>query len=42
MDKDEIRIRIRRAQEELKTAGTIHKKDLIRHIRRLQKMLQRG
>ena len=32
-------LKIRKAKEELKTAGKIHKRDLIRYIHRLEKEL---
>ena len=35
----ELKAKIRSAKEELKTAGEIHRRDLTRHIHRLQKEL---
>ena len=34
-----LREKIRRAEEELKTAGPIHSRDLQKHIRRMKKQL---
>lgn len=35
----ELKEKIRKAQEELKTAGPIHSRDLQKHIRRMKKQL---
>ena len=40
MSREEHVARIRAAKDELKTAGAIHKKDLQRYIRRLEKELR--
>lgn len=40
MNRAEHVARIRAAKAELKTAGTIHRKDLLRYIRRLEKELK--
>ena len=40
MSREEYVDRIRAAKTELKTAGAIHKKDLQRYIRRLEKELR--
>lgn len=40
MSREELVKKIRAAKEELKTAGTIHRKDLQKHIRRMQKELR--
>ena len=40
MSREEHVAKIRAAKEELKTAGAIHKKDLMRHIKRLEKELR--
>lgn len=36
----ELKEKIRKAQEELKTAGPIHSRDLRKHIRRMQNQLR--
>ena len=40
MSREEHVEKIRKAKEELKTAGTIHRKDISRYIRRLEKELR--
>ena len=40
MSRDEHIAKIRAAKAELKTAGPIHRKDLIRYIRRMEKELR--
>ena len=38
---EERRAKIYAAKEELKTAGTIHRRDLIKHIRRLESEIRK-
>lgn len=40
MSKEEYIEKIRRVKAEIKTAGTIHRKDLLRYVRRLEKELR--
>lgn len=40
MTRDERVEKIRQAEEEIKTAGAIHRRDIMRHIRRLKKELR--
>lgn len=40
MTRDELVKKIQQTQKELQTAGTIHRKDLGRHLRRLQRELR--
>lgn len=39
MKRDEWKAKIAAAKEELKTAGPIHRRDLLKHIHRMQKEL---
>lgn len=40
MNREQLVEKIRAAKEELKTAGVIHRKDLSKHIRRMEKELR--
>ena len=40
-EKEELRRKIAQAKEELKTAGAIHRRDLRKHIHRLEIALRR-
>ena len=39
MTAEEMREKIRKAEEELKTAGPIHRRDLHKHIKRMRREL---
>ena len=40
MTRNEIAAKIRAAQEEVKTAGPVHRRDLNKHIKRMQRELR--
>lgn len=42
METAELRKRIRAANEEMKTAGPLHARDLERHIKRLRRIMRKN
>ena len=40
MTREEMMAKIKAAKEELKTAGVIHQRDLLKHIRRMEREIR--